>query len=289
MAFNIKTIKSYYHLSKPGIVYGNLITSTAGYLFVSHWHKLLGLFWMDIGLALVIGGSCAINNVIDKDIDTKMERTKKRASVTGEIPSTYIRNYGLALIALGAVILSIFNNLTTMYVALFGVLIYVVIYGIAKRRTPYSTMIGAAAGAIPPVVGYTAYSSNIDQGAMILFFILVCWQMAHFYGIALYRKKEYKEAKLMIWPIVKGDWSTQLQAMVFIAIFTIFAMSVFIFGYTGFIYLVVMMVVGLTWLWYSVNIINKYNPTEWGRKIFISSLIVILITSVALSLGPVLP
>jgi len=285
----MKKLKAYYNLAKPGIVYGNLFTATAGYLFASHFHHLTGLIWMLIGSALVVGGSCAINNVIDRDIDSKMERTKKRATVTGYISTNNARNFGLILISLGCIILAVFNNLTTMYVALLGIFFYVIIYGVAKRRTPYSTMIGSVSGAIPPVIGYTAFSSSVDQGAMLLFFILVCWQMSHFYGIALFRKKEYKAAGIMLWPIVKGDWSTQLQAMVFIALFTIFTLTVFIFGYTGFIYLVVMMIAGLGWLWYSISNANKLNASEWGRKIFVSSLFVLVITCVALSLGPVLP
>jgi protoheme IX farnesyltransferase len=218
-----------------------------------------------------------------------MERTKKRATVTGDIKSKHVRNYGLILMALGLITLAALTTLTAMYVALFGIFMYVLIYGVAKRKTIYSTMIGSISGAIPPVVGYSAFSSSVDQGAMLLFFILVCWQMAHFYGIALYRKKEYKAAGLKVWPLVKGDWSTQVQAMFFIAFYTIFAMAMFILGYTGFIYLVVIMITGLGWLWYSVTLASRYNASEWGRKVFHSSLTVIIVTSIALSLGPLLP
>ncbi|HEY1645312.1 MAG TPA: heme o synthase [Candidatus Saccharimonadales bacterium] len=290
MTFSHKEIKSYYALAKPGIIYGNLPTAIAGYLFASHWHNNYGvLIAMILGLALIIGCGCVVNNVIDKDIDSKMERTKKRAVVTGEINTKSALKYALVLGVLGVLVLGIFTNALTLGVALFGLIVYVAVYGLAKRKTVYSTLVGALAGAVPPLVGYVAFTDTVDQGGVIIVFILICWQMTHFYGISLYRKKEYMAAKLPLWSIVKGDWSAQLQAMGFIAVFAVLNVSLFVLGYVGFIYLVVMMVVSLGWLWYCVVNVGKLSPSAWGRQVFLKSLMVILIFSVMLALGPVLP
>ncbi|MEI9913841.1 MAG: heme o synthase [Candidatus Saccharibacteria bacterium] len=283
-------IKTYYNLAKPGIIYGNLLTAAAGYLFASHWQNhYINLVAMLIGLGLIIGSSCVLNNVIDKGLDIKMERTKKRATVTGKISDKSALIYATILAVLGIVILGIFTNRLAVFTSLFGMLIYIVFYGYAKRKTVYGTLVGSLAGAVPPLVGYTAYTNFIDLAGIMLLFVLICWQLAHFYGIALYRKKEYKAAGLPVWPIVKGDWSAQVQAIGSIALFSLFAISLFLFGYCGFIYIATVLVLGIGWLWYTVIHAGKLSAAVWGRKVFLSSLVVILVFSLAISFGPILP
>lgn len=282
--------KTYYNLTKPGIIYGNLLTATAGFLFASHWHNSYSAFFaMLVGLGLIIGSGCVFNNVLDRKIDAKMERTKKRSTVTGEVGTKPAIIYASILGLVGSIILGLFTNGLTLEVALTGLVLYVVVYGLAKRKTVYSTLIGSLAGAIPPLVGYTAVTGYIDLAGVILVFILICWQLTHFYAISLYRKKDYKNAGLPVWSVVKGEWSTELQAIGFIALFTIAATSLALLGYCGYIYLVAVLGIGIVWLWYSVMGVGKLEPALWGRKVFLSSLIVILLISVALSLGPVLP
>jgi heme o synthase len=283
-------LKKYYNLAKPGIIYGNLLTAAAGFFFASHWHNSYGLFIaMLAGTALIIGSGCVVNNVIDRDIDKKMERTKKRATVTGQIPLKSALIYALVIGILGCLILAIFINTLSLIVALFGFVIYVIFYGYAKRKTVYGTLVGSLAGAVPPLIGYVAFTNYIDQAGILLVFILICWQLTHFYAISLYRKKDYAAAGIPVWSVVKGDWSTELQAVGFIALFTVFSLSMFFFGYTGFVYLIVTFLLGIIWLWYSVLNVGKLNPSAWGRNVFISSLYVILIISVALAVGPILP
>lgn len=283
-------LKSYYNLTKPGIVYGNLLTAIAGFLFASHWHINLRLFIsMNVGLGLIIGSSCVLNNVLDKNIDRKMERTKKRATATGDIPTKSALIYASTLGLIGVVILGTLTNILTLMVALFGIAVYVIFYGLAKRRTVYGTLVGSLAGAVPPLVGYTSYTNYIDLAGILLVFILICWQLTHFYGIALYRKKDYQNAKLPVWPVVKGDWNTQVQAIASIVLFTLFAIGLFLIGACGFTYLAIVLLLGIGWLWYALFTAGKLRAEAWGKKIFISSMTVMLILCVALALGPVLP
>lgn len=283
-------IKDYYQLSKPGIIYGNLLTAAAGYLFASHWHNdYRQLLAMLIGLGLIIGSSCAINNVIDRGLDVKMERTKNRAVAIGKISVKSALIYAAIIGLVGIILLGALVNILALSLALLGAVIYIIFYGIAKRRSVYGTLIGSLSGAVPPIVGYAADTRYLDLGSIILLLILVCWQLAHFYGIALYRKKEYQAAGLPVWPIVKGDWNAQLQAIGSIGIFSLLAISLFILGYSGYIYLIVMLIASLAWLWYSVVLTSKLNASAWGKKIFISSLAIMLIFCLSIALGPILP
>lgn len=285
-----KEIKAYYNLTKPGIIYGNLLTAAAGFLFASHWHNnYLHFVLMLIGLGLIISSACTFNNVIDSGIDAKMERTKKRATVTGHIATKAALIYATTLGVIGCLVLGIFVNVLALGIALFGMAIYVIFYGLAKRRSVYGTLIGSLAGAVPPIVGYTAVTRSLDLASFVLFLTLVCWQLAHFYGIALYRKHEYQAAGLPVWPIVKGDWNAQLQAIGSIAFFGLFAVCLFLFGYAGFTYAGFTLVIGLVWLWYAVFQANRLTAAAWGRKIFLSSLVVILLFSIAIAVGPLLP
>jgi protoheme IX farnesyltransferase len=284
------SIKSYYRLTKPGIIYGNLLTAAAGYFFASHWHNnysaLIGLL---VGLGLIIGASCVANNVIDRDIDLKMERTKNRSTVTGDISKKTALRYAAILGILGAITLIVFTNFLTFLVGLFGVVVYLGFYSYAKRKSVWGTLVGGLAGAVPPIAGYAAYTNYLDQGAVILLFVLICWQLAHFYGIALYRKQEYKAAGIPVWPVIKGDWNAQFQALGAIGLFTIFSITLFFFGYTGFVYLAVMLVTGIAWFWYAVFLAGKLKAPVWGRKVFLSSLIVMIILCLSLAFGPILP
>lgn len=281
--------KTYYQLAKPGIVYGNLITTVAGFLYASHWHKLGELIFVVVGSSLVIGGACVLNNVIDRDIDKRMKRTSARALPASKISVRSALIYALVLVVAGSNILYIFTNNFTLALALAGVFFYVVIYGWAKRTTVYSTLIGAISGSLPPVIGYVSIKDGIDISAVIIFLMMVFWQLAHFYAIGLYRESDYREAKLPIWPIVKGVTSTKLQIQGSILAFSVLSACLFFTGTTGYVYLIFMLLVGFGWYALASKNSRKMTIDKWGRKVFLNSLIVILLTSAALAIGPLLP
>ena len=206
-------IKDYYTLTKPGIIYGNAITVIAGFFLASssvlEW-RLLPLIL--IGISLIIASGCVFNNYIDRDIDSLMERTKKRALVVGSIPSLYALVYGAVLGLLGTGVLLFFTNYTTVLVALAGLFVYVVVYSLwLKRTSVHSALIGGISGAIPPVVGYVAVSGTLDIGALLLFSILVLWQMPHSFAIAIYRLGDYQAAHIPVLPVMRGVSITKLQ------------------------------------------------------------------------------
>jgi heme o synthase len=283
-------LSAYYRLAKPGIVYGNAITAAGGFFLASKRHFDIDLFLaMLLGLSFIIGSACVFNNYIDRDIDKKMDRTKKRALVSGDISVRNALIYAVLLGLSGAAILGLFTNWLALRVALAGLFAYVVVYGIAKRRTVHGTVIGSISGAVPPVVGYTAVTKHLDGGALLLFIILVCWQMPHFYAIAIYRSKDYAAAHIPVLPLVSGVRNTKLQMTAYILAFTAASIALAGFGYAGTTYLVVMILVSLAWLKLAFQGFNTKDDNAWARKLFRFSLIVTLVFSLMISTNAWLP
>lgn len=279
------TWKTYYALTKPGIIYGNDITALGGFFLAARGHVHLILFsGMLVGISLVMASGCVFNNYLDRGIDEKMERTKQRALVRGTVSPPASLIFATLLGLLGTfTLLSLTNPLTT-WISLGGLLTYVVVYGIAKRHSVYGTVVGSIAGAVPPVVGYTAVTGRLDSGALLLFLILVTWQMPHFYAIAVYRLSDYRAANLPVWPIVKGARSTKIHILIYVTLFTALTTLLTPFGYAGYAYCVIMALLGLAWLRMGIGGFNQADDTHWARAMFRFSLIVLTSFAVLISL-----
>jgi protoheme IX farnesyltransferase len=283
-------LKNYYQLAKPGIIYGNLFTTLAGFLFASRWHfSPLLLIATLVGLGLVIGSACVFNNYIDRDIDRTMLRTKDRALISGAISPRGAIIYGIVLAVIGFSLLYAYVNILTALIALFGFVFYVVIYGFAKRASHWGTVVGSVSGAVPIVVGYVAIADRLDGAALILFLILVLWQMPHFYAIAMYRLEDYVSAGIPVLPARKGMKVTKRYIVGYIAAFIIAMALLTICGYVGYIYLAAVLIIGLAWLWRGVEGFKAYDDRKWARKLFFFSLIVLVGFSLILSVASVLP
>jgi protoheme IX farnesyltransferase len=277
-------IRKYYELAKPGIIYGNIFVAAGGFFFAANGHIHLGILAATLlGLALVIGSGCVFNNYLDRDIDRLMNRTARRASVTGTISPNAMLAYGTGLGLFGALILAVGTNLLATSLALFGLVAYVVAYGYTKRVSVHGTLVGSLAGAMPPVVGYCAVSDHLDIPAAILFLILVCWQMPHFYSIAMYRLDDYRSAKLPVLPAVRGLAATKRQIIAYVIGFTLISASLAVFRYAGYDYLIFILSVGITWIWLGIQGFSASDNTLWARKMFRFSLIVLSVQFVALA------
>lgn len=244
---------------------------------------------MLVGLALVIASACVFNNYIDRDIDQKMVRTKQRALVSGVISTKQAILYGLILGSLGLIVLVLFTNLLTALVGLIGFIAYVGVYGFWKRRSVHGTLIGSFSGAMPPVIGYCAYTNRLDIGALLLFLMLTFWQMPHFYGIALYRLADYTAADIPVLPAVKGVVTTKVHSLYYVLLFIVASSLLTVFGYAGYTYLAFALLLGFTWLGIGIRDFNVVSGNHWGRGIFRFSLVVITGLSLALSIGRVAP
>lgn len=282
-------LKDYYLMTKPGIIYGNLLTTVGGYMLASAGRiNLTLLSALLVGTSLVIASACVFNNYIDRDIDQKMARTKDRALATGQISNGNALTFASVLGVGGFLILVSFTNDLTVFIALFALVTYVVLYSIGKRFTVYGTSIGSLAGAAPPVAGYCAASGRFDMGAILLGLILVLWQMPHFYAIALNRQDDYAAAGIPVLPLKKSIQFTKVAILLYIMSFTLSTQLLSLYGYTGFTFLVVMAASGLGWLWLGINEYNT-KTKSWAKNMFKFSLIVILLFSVTLAATPLLP
>jgi heme o synthase len=283
-------IQAYYWLAKPGIVYGNAIAAIAGFFLAAKGNvNFIVFLGMLVGICLIMASGCVVNNVIDRDIDQKMARTKKRALVRGIITPRDALLYAAVLGLLGVLSLALFTNIITLTVALIGFFFYVVVYGFAKRQTMHGTVIGSVAGAVPPVVGYTAVSNGLDTGAALLFSIMVLWQMPHFYAIAIYRMKDYKAAKIPVLPIKIGMKYTKIQMIAYIVAYIIAALLLTYYGYTGYVYAVIMAGLGSVWLWKAWQGLTTQDDATWARALFRFSLVVLLAFCITISVDVVLP
>lgn len=277
-------LKEYYWLTKPGIIRGNALTAATGFLLASKGHVNFKLLLTTlIGFSLIIASACVFNNFLDRSIDKEMTRTRKRALVLGTISSGQALVYASVLDILGFLILAVFTNLLTVIIGISGVFLYVVLYGIWKRRSWFGTIIGSLSGALPPVAGYVAVSNHLDGAAVILFSILITWQMPHFYAISIYRIEDYVAAGLPVLPVRKGLQATKLQILIYIVAFIAAASMLYIFGYTGTIYQLVAISLGLAWLYLGLQGFRTLAPEPWARKMFLFSLVVISVLCVTIS------
>jgi heme o synthase len=277
-------VKTYYMLTKPGIIMGNIVTTAAGFALASQGHINYLLFVETlVGLAFVIASAGVFNNYIDRAMDAKMERTKNRAFVQKNICSRNALQFGTFLGLTGIFILGAFTNPLTASISVFGFFVYLVLYAFLKYRSFYGTIVGSIAGAVPPVIGYCAVSNRLDTGALLLFLIMVLWQMPHFFAIAIYRLKDYAAASIPVLPVQKGIDVTKKQMVAYIFAFTSTALLLTVTGYTGYVYFMTASLLGISWLGLCFSGFRQQNDTLWAKRMFAYSLVVIMALCVTIA------
>lgn len=287
----INRIKEYYKFTKSGLVLGNVITVIAGFALAARGESinLIKLLAVILGMCFIMASGCVFNNYIDRDIDKVMERTQDRALVNHRITQKSALRFGTILGIIGFLLLIFYTNALTVLLALAGFFFYVYMYSLWWKRTSvYGTGIGAISGAIPPVVGYCAVSNTFDMGAIILFLILLVWQIPHFFAIAIRRQKDYAAARIPVMPIENGLQRTKISMFIYIIEY-IFAVSLLaVFGYAGYGYLIIVVLLGLLWLALSIRgfwISGVIANNKWARQMFFLSLWVMVITFVTITVG----
>ncbi|ATG14997.1 TPA: heme o synthase [Providencia alcalifaciens] len=281
--------KQYLQVTKPGIIFGNLISVIGGFLLASKGSIDYPLFIATLlGVSLVVASGCVFNNYIDRDIDRIMERTKNRPLVKGLIDPKVSLIYATALGIAGMVLLLVAANALAMLLALIGFIVYVGVYSLyMKRKSVYGTLIGSLSGAAPPVIGYCAVTNEFDAGALILLLIFSLWQMPHSYAIAIFRFKDYKAANIPVLPVIKGISVAKTHIFLYILAFMVATLMLAISGYAGYKYLVVGAAVSLWWLGMAISGFKTENDDRvWARKLFIFSIVAITSLSVMMSVDP---
>jgi heme o synthase len=244
-------LRDYVTLTKPRIMTLLLLTGACGMVVGARGIPPLGRFGaMMLGLALACGGASALNHLLDRDIDRLMgSRTEGRPVATGRMSPPRALEFGLALSACSFVLLASAVNVLTAVLALVGNLFYVVVYtSFLKRRGPRNIVLGGAAGAVPPLVGYAAATGNLALPAVWLFLIVFLWTPPHFWALALLLRDHYAAANVPMLPVVHGDAVTIRRILGYTVALVAFTAVPFFAGTFGWVYLVGSLVLGAVFL-----------------------------------------
>lgn len=271
------TWKDFVHLAKPGILFSNIITAFGGYWVAwgnsGDTFDLQLLIFAMLGTLLVMASGCVLNNYLDRDQDTKMTRTRKRALPTGILDPRVVFWYGIVLGAAGLSVLCLLVNPLSALLGVVGLLVYVLIYTAwLKRTSPLSTTIGAISGSMPPVIGYCAVTNEVDMGAWILFGILFFWQPPHFWALGMRRKEEYRAAGFPLLPVVHGNEVTKMHMIRFLVMLVPVSLLLYAYGYVGEIYLIAAIALGLAWTFIGLAGFRTKDDDNWAKKMFVFSI-----------------
>lgn len=286
-----EAFKKYILVTKPGIIFGNLVTAAGGFLLASKGRIDIGaLLSTIIGISLVVASGCVFNNIIDRNTDRKMVRTRNRVLAQGLMSPKAAVCYALFLGIAGMVLLWSATNMLCAAIVLMGFVIYVVVYSLyLKRHWVYGTLIGSLAGAAPPLAGYCAAGNRFDMGALIILSIFTLWQMPHCYAIAIYRLKDYAAAGIPVLPVHQGMPSTKRHIVAYILAFMAAAVMLTVGGYTGYIYLAVAIVTGFFWLLMAWSGFKTSDDRVWAKKVFVLSILTITVLSVMMATDVTMP
>lgn len=232
-------LNDYVQLTKPGILTLLLVTTLGAMLIAGNGIPSFGLVAITmIGGLLTAGGANVFNCYIDRDIDAVMNRTKQRATASGRMKPRTALIFGITISVAGVLMLGFFANWLAAGLALTGNLYYVFIYTLwLKRTTPHNIVVGGAAGAIPPLVGWAAVTGTLAPGAWILFAIIFYWTPPHFWALALLKQGEYGRVGVPMLPVVSGEQETRKQIFLYTILLTAVTLLLAPFG-MGWIYFI---------------------------------------------------
>tara|TARA_B110001454_G_scaffold58392_1_gene57166 strand:+ start:247 stop:1155 length:909 start_codon:yes stop_codon:yes gene_type:complete len=280
----------YYELTKPRVVVLIVFCGIVGmFLATPALPSLNVLFFGALGIGLSASSAAVINHVLDAQIDAKMSRTKNRPLPQGKISQKKALVFSFILCVISMLMLLFRINLLTTILTFFSLIGYAVIYTVyLKRATPQNIVIGGAAGAAPPVLGWTAVTGEVHSDALILFLIIFLWTPPHFWALAIARKDDYEKANIPMLPVTHGNAFTRL----FILNYTILLVGITILPYqtgmSGLIYLVAAIISGTAFLWYAIKL-KKDNDIELPMRVFRFSIHYLTILFTALLIDHYLP
>ncbi|MBD0291692.1 MAG: protoheme IX farnesyltransferase [Thermoleophilia bacterium] len=284
------SVRDYVTLTKPRIMTLLLLTAAGGLVRGAGALPSPGLALATLGgLALACGGASALNHVLDRDIDRVMgARTEKRPVASGRVAPGRALEFGLALSALSFVCLASFVNVLAAVLALVGNLFYVLVYtGWLKRSTPQNIVIGGAAGAVPPVVGWAAATGNLTLPALLLFLIVFFWTPPHFWALALLIRGNYEAAGVPMLPVVRGEAETARAIVRYSLVLVASSLLPVAAGSVGSAYLATSLVLGAAFIALAVALRRRVTAVR-ARRLFSYSLAYLALLFIALAVDPIL-
>ncbi|HET8731584.1 MAG TPA: heme o synthase [Moraxellaceae bacterium] len=254
--------RAYWELTKPGVVALLMVTAVIGmFLATPGIPSLRVLTFGSLGLALAMMSSAVINQVMDQRIDAIMARTRQRPLVQGRVNTTAALFFASLLCVLSLLILTLLINPLTAVLTFFGVIGYAGIYTLwLKRATPQNIVIGGLAGAIPPLLGWTAVTGQVHPHALLLVLIIFAWTPPHFWALAIHRRDEYAKADIPMLPVTHGLEFTKTSVLLYTIILQLTAVLPYLTGMSGLIYLSGSTVLGLVFLVHAFRLKFRDDP-----------------------------
>lgn len=248
--------RDYYELTKPRVVMLLMLTAIVGMFMATPGMVPLNVLLLgSIGMAFAMAAAAAVNHVVDQRIDAIMARTSNRPIVQGKVSSQKALLFAATLSMLSMFILSFFINPLTAFLTLFGIVGYAFIYTLyLKRATPQNIVIGGLAGAIPPLLGWTAVTNQIDPHALLLVLIVFIWTPPHFWALAIHRRDDYAKAGIPMLPVTHGIDYTKSSVLHYTLLLALCTLLPYLTGMSGLIYLVAALALNAVFVWYAARL-----------------------------------
>ena len=275
--------RDYYELTKPRVVMLIVFTAIVGMLLaVPGLPPLFELLFGTVGIGFAASSAAAVNHVLDSRIDVHMTRTRGRPLPQGKLTERQALIFAAILCVTSMLILWFLINPLTAALTFASLVGYAIIYTVyLKRATPQNIVIGGAAGAAPPVLGWTAVTGDIHGDALILFLIIFVWTPPHFWALAIANKKDYETAGVPMLPVTHGNKFTRLFILLYTILLVLITVLPYLSGMSGLIYLVTALGLGAAFLWYAIRLTGD-EGLELPMRVFRFSINYLMILFVAL-------
>jgi protoheme IX farnesyltransferase len=284
LADTVKSVAArYLELCKPKVVALIVFTAIVGMILaVPGWPPLPAFIAGTVGIALAAGSAAAINHLLDQRIDAVMARTRNRPLPTGQLGVNQVLTFALILAVVSMAVLVIWANTLTAVLTFFSLIGYAIIYTVwLKRATPQNIVIGGAAGAAPPVLGWAAVTGAVDHNALILFLIIYVWTPPHFWALAIHRRQDYAAVDIPMLPVTHGVRFTRWHIFFYTILLVIVTTLPFLTGMSGPLYLSGVTVLNLGFLWYAFRLLRE-NDERLPMQTFGYSIIYLMVLFVFL-------
>ena len=287
MSANIERLtdwRDYYELTKPRVVMLIVFTAVVGmFLAVPGWPGATAMLFGTIGIGMAASAAAVFNHVLDARVDIHMLRTRGRPLPEGRVSESNALAFASAACVLSMIILWFLVNPLTAVLTFASLIGYAVVYTVfLKRATPQNIVIGGAAGAAPPVLGWTTVTGEVSSSALLLFLIIFVWTPPHFWALAIARKDEYAKVGIPMLPVTHGEEYTRLHILLYTILLVVITVIPYLTGMSGLIYLAAALSLGALFLNYAIRMLRDKDDVELPMRTFRFSITYLAILFAAL-------
>lgn len=262
--------QDYYELTKPRVVMLIVFTAIVGmFVSVPGWPGITPLVFGTLGIGLASSSAAVFNHILDARIDIQMMRTRGRPLPQGKLTERSALVFATILCIISMLILVLLVNVLTAILTFISLIGYAVVYTVwLKRATPQNIVIGGAAGAAPPILGWTSVTNEIEAGALLMFLIVFVWTPPHFWALAIARKEEYAKVDIPMLPVTHGEAYTRLNILLYTILLVLVTILPYLIGMSGIIYLLTVLVLDAYFLYYAIRMFRDPDDVELPMKTF---------------------